>query len=62
LNRLGPVEVVSSGQKIPLNCTTGWVDYQPGDLPADLLKRAADLLHLYDTAALDSLSTTLSPH
>jgi diguanylate cyclase (GGDEF)-like protein len=62
LNRLGAVEVTSSGQKIPLNFTTGWVDYQPGDLPADLLKRAADLLHLYDTAAHDSFSTTLAPH
>ena len=62
LNRLGAVEVSSSGQKVPLNFTTGWVDYQPGDLPADLLKRAADLLHLYDTAALDSFSTTLAPH
>ncbi|HMD40602.1 MAG TPA: GGDEF domain-containing protein [Candidatus Acidoferrum sp.] len=62
LNRLGPVEVIASGQKVPLNYTTGWVDYQPGDLPADLLKRAADLLHLYDTAAQDSFSTTLAPH
>jgi diguanylate cyclase (GGDEF)-like protein len=62
LNRLGAVEVRSSGQKIPLNFTTGWVDYQPSDLPADLLKRAADLLHLYDTAAHDSFSTTLAPH
>lgn len=62
LNRLGPIEVYSSGEKIPLNYTTGWVDYQPGDLPADLLKRAADLLHLYDTAAHDSFSQTLAPH
>ena len=62
LNRLGPVEVLSSGETIPLNFTTGWVDYQPGDLPADLLKRAAELLHLYDIAAHDSFSTTLAPH
>ena len=62
LNRLGAVEVSSSGEKVPLNFTTGWVDYQPGDLPADLLKRAAELLHLYDTAAHDSFSTTLAPH
>jgi diguanylate cyclase (GGDEF)-like protein len=62
LNRLGAVEVSSSGQKVLLNFTTGWVDYQPGDLPADLLKRAAELLHLYDTAAHDSFSTTLAPH
>jgi len=62
LNRLGSVEMNSSGQKIPLNFTTGWVDYQPGELPANLLKRAADLLHLYDTAAHDSFSSTLAPH
>jgi diguanylate cyclase (GGDEF)-like protein len=62
LNRLGAIDVSASGEKIPLNFTTGWVDYQPGDLPADLLKRAANLLHLYDTAAQDSFSTTLAPH
>jgi diguanylate cyclase (GGDEF)-like protein len=62
LNRLGAVEVSASGERIPLNFTTGWVDYQAGDLPADLLKRAADLLHLYDTAAHDSFSTTVAPH
>jgi hypothetical protein len=62
LNRLGTVEVSASGERIPLNFTTGWVDYQPGDLPADLLKRAANLLHLYDTAAQESFSTTLAPH
>ena len=60
LNRLGPVEMSSGGEKIPLNYTTGWVDYQPGELPANLLKRAADLLHLYDTAAHDSFSATLT--
>ncbi len=62
LNRLGIIEVNASGEKIPLSYTTGWVDYQPGELPANLLKRAADLLHLYDTAAQDSHATTLSPH
>ena len=62
LNRLGAVEVSASGQRIPLNFTTGWVDYQAGDLPADLLKRAAELLHLYDTAGQESFSTTLAPH
>ncbi|MGH9742193.1 MAG: GGDEF domain-containing protein [Candidatus Acidiferrum sp.] len=61
LNRLGSVEVSSAGEKIPLNFTTGWVDYQPGELPANLLKRAAELLHLYDIAAQDSHSTTLAP-
>ncbi|HEV1994741.1 MAG TPA: GGDEF domain-containing protein [Candidatus Acidoferrum sp.] len=62
LNRLGALEMVCSGRKMNLVYTTGWVDYQPGDLPADLLKRAAQLLHLYENAAKDSLSSTLAPH
>src|SRR5216684_3592377 len=62
LNRIGALEVVCSGRKINLAYTTGWVDYQPGDLPTDLLKRAAQLLHLYENAAKESFSTTLAPH
>lgn len=59
LNRVPGVEVTAMGRRMPLTYTTGWVDYQAGDLPADLLKRAADLLHLYDSAAKDSFSPTL---
>jgi diguanylate cyclase (GGDEF)-like protein len=62
LNRLGAFEMVCSGRKINLAYTTGWVDYQPGDLPTDLLKRAAQLLHLYENAAKESFSSTLAPH
>src|SRR6266852_3411275 len=62
LNRLGALEMVCAGRKMNLVYTTGWVDYQPGDLPADLLKRAAQLLHLYENAAKESLSSTLAPH
>lgn len=62
LNRLGSLEMTCSGRKISLTCTTGWVDYQPGDMPSDLLKRAAQILHLYETAAKDSFSSTLAPH
>ncbi len=61
LNRLGALEMVCAGRKINLAYTTGWVDYQPGDLPADLLKRAAQLLHLYEDAAKESFSATLAP-
>jgi diguanylate cyclase (GGDEF)-like protein len=60
LNRLGALEMVCAGRKINLAYTTGWVDYQPGDLPADLLKRAAQLLHLYENAAKDSFSPTVA--
>ena len=62
LNRLTPLEVNCNGRRITLACTTGWVDYQPGDLPADLIKRASSLLHLYENAAKDSYLTTLAPH
>jgi GGDEF domain-containing protein len=62
LNRLGALEVNCGGRTVVLPYTTGWVDYQPGDLPGDLLKRATELLHLYDTAAKHSVATTLRPH
>jgi len=62
LNRLGALEIVCSGRKINFAYTTGWVDYQTGDLPADLLKRAVQLLHLYENAAKESFSATLAPH
>lgn len=62
LNRLGSLEMVCSGRKVDLAYTTGWVDYQPGDLPSDLLKRATQLLHLYENAAKDSSSSTLALH
>ena len=62
LNRIGVLEISCSGRKVNIAYTTGWVDYQAGDLPADLLKRAAQLLHLYENAAKESYSATLAPH
>lgn len=57
LNRLGSVEVNCSGRKIVLAYTTGCADYQPGDLPADLLKRAEQIVQLYNKASNDAFST-----
>jgi diguanylate cyclase (GGDEF)-like protein len=62
LKRVGPLEMNCSGDKISIAYTTGWVDYQLGDMPADLLKRAAQLLHLYENAAKDNFALTLAPH
>jgi len=59
LARIGPLEITSAGEKVALPYSTGWVDYQPGDLPSDLLKRASQILHLYENASLDSSSTNL---
>ncbi|HYL86504.1 MAG TPA: GGDEF domain-containing protein [Candidatus Angelobacter sp.] len=58
LRRMGPMELDCAGKKISLAYTTGWVDYQPGDMPSDLLKRASQLLHLYDNAAKEAYSAT----
>lgn len=62
LNRLGSLEMVCSGRKVDLAYTTGWVGYQPGDLPSDLLERGTQLLHLYENAAKESFSSTRAPH
>jgi hypothetical protein len=59
LDRLGVVEIKASGQKMVLAYTSGWVDYQTGDLPADLLRRATDILQLYKNASKDVLSSSL---
>jgi diguanylate cyclase (GGDEF)-like protein len=58
LNRIGPLEIVSAGEKTSIPYATGWVDYQPGELPSDLLKRASQILHLYENASKDSPTTT----
>ena len=47
------------GQDIALNYSVGWIDYQPGEVPSDLLKRAEDVLQVYKNASKDSFSTTL---
>ena len=60
LNRVGPLEIVSAGEKFALPYATGWVDYQPGELPSDLLKRAKQILHLYENAAKDVLSPSVA--
>ena len=57
LSRIGPLEVTSSGKKLAVTYSTGWVDYQPGNLPGDLIKRATEILHLYESAAKENAST-----
>ena len=58
-DRLGTLEMKCSGQDVALNYSVGWIDYKPGELPSDLLKRAEDVLQVYKNASKDSLSTTL---
>jgi diguanylate cyclase (GGDEF)-like protein len=58
LSRIGPLEITSAGEKVAIPYSTGWVDYQGGELPSDLLKRATQILHLYENASQESLSKT----
>ncbi len=60
LDRIGPLDITAAGEKNSIPYSTGWVDYQSGELPSDLLKRATQILHLYENASKDSLSTTLT--
>lgn len=60
LDRIGPLEITSAGEKNSIPYSTGWVDYQPGDVPLDLLKRAGQILHLYENASKDSFSAISS--
>src|SRR5260370_14016216 len=62
LNRVGRLETPCSGRKLTLGDTPGRGDDQQGDLPSDLLRRATDLLHLYDAAAKESFASTPLPH
>ena len=54
LSRIGPLQVNASGKRVAVTYSTGWVDYQPGNLPGDLIKRAMEILHLYEHAAKDA--------
>jgi diguanylate cyclase (GGDEF)-like protein len=56
-DRLGTLEMKCSGQDIALNYSVGWIDYKPGEVPSDLLKRAEDVLRVYKQASKDSFST-----
>jgi diguanylate cyclase (GGDEF)-like protein len=56
LDRLGTVAVKASGQRVVLAYTSGWVDYQRGDSPSDLLRRAIEILQLYSGAGQDVLA------
>jgi diguanylate cyclase (GGDEF)-like protein len=60
LNRVGPLEITVGREKTNIPYSTGWVDYQQGDLPSDLLKRANALLHLYKDAAKNTETTLAS--
>jgi diguanylate cyclase (GGDEF)-like protein len=46
-DRLGSLAVKCSGQNTALTYWVGWIDYRPGEVPSDLIRRAEDVLQLY---------------
>ncbi len=53
LDRFGDLEMQICGEEITLTHSVGWIDYKPGDVPADLIRRSEQLLHLYGNASRD---------
>ncbi len=60
VDRLNLVQVPCCGQKVSLTCSAGWIQYEPGELPGELLKRAEMVLQLYKKAGQTSFSPTLA--
>jgi diguanylate cyclase (GGDEF)-like protein len=58
-DRLGPMEMNSSGRDISITYSVGWIDYKHGEVLSDLFKRVGDILQLYKKASKDSSPTTL---
>jgi diguanylate cyclase (GGDEF)-like protein len=45
LERLNAIELEFGDHRIPVSFSVGWTDYQPGDVPEDLLHRADKALY-----------------
>jgi diguanylate cyclase (GGDEF)-like protein len=58
-DRLVDMELKCGGQNVVLTYSIGWIDYKPGEVPSDLIKRAQEVLQLYKKASSASSSPTL---
>ena len=58
-DRLGTLEMKCAGEDVTVVWSVGWIDYKRGEVPADLFKRAKDVLQLYKAASKDSSAPTL---
>ncbi len=57
LDRLGNVEMEVSGEDVTLTHSVGWIDYNPGEVPSELIRRAENVLQLYKKAGRASSAT-----
>jgi diguanylate cyclase (GGDEF)-like protein len=51
LDRLGDLEMEVSGEDVLLTHSIMWIDYKPGDVPSELIRRAEQVLQLYMKAS-----------
>lgn len=56
LDRLGDLDMEISGKDVTLTHSLGWIDYKPGEVPSDLIRRAEQVLHLYGKATAGGLT------
>lgn len=61
-DRLEASTIQYAGREISLTYSVSWIDYKPGEVPSDLLKRAADTLRLYKDASTEPVLPQLARH
>jgi diguanylate cyclase (GGDEF)-like protein len=60
LGRLGPLEVLWQGQKIPVTPCVGWREYVSGDLPESMLAAADQALYANKRARKSPIPSSIS--
>jgi diguanylate cyclase (GGDEF)-like protein len=60
LDRVGSLDLDWRGETLTVEYSTAWVDYQPGDSPAEIIHRGQQLLHLYKDVGSEGGSLTPS--
>jgi diguanylate cyclase (GGDEF)-like protein len=55
-DRLGELEIDWRGRKFLVAYSTAWVDYQPGEMAGELVRRAEKMLQLYRGAGQNAVS------
>lgn len=58
IDRLGELEMEIAGKDVTLTSSVGWIDYKPGEVPSELIRRAENVLHLYSKASRDEAPTS----
>lgn len=58
VDRLGEFEMKLSDGDINVTSSVGWIDYKPGEVPSDLIRRGEQLLQLYGQANGEGILTS----